>query len=380
MPRSLARTTCSSAAAHRLEPGHAYAGRDQSHVEARRRRRPSRRPPRCRAPGPGRRGARWPRRRRGCCTRTSPVTAADRGHVLLQHQPSAVEHADPGGHLLDLGEQVAGEEDRGAVAVQPERAARGCRGCPAGRGRWSARRARAAAVDARARRRARDAAHAERVGLHRTLVGRVEPDLLEHLGRSGLGDRRDVRADRPGRRRRRGRGWRGRTGAGRRRVPRPGRRPGGAPSPATSASAHRTARPRRRWPAPGRAASARSSSCRSRWRRGSRRRRPRGRRGRRPSTARTAPYVLVRPWVRIIGSAARRAPSTAACPRVAGVTVPVSRVRRAVTSGSTDSGPTSSATRCLVTLACACSRAGRGGPRCTKLRSGNPTSAVGPPP
>ena len=56
----------------------------------------------------------------GVRTRTSPVAASQGGHVLLQHQPSAVEHADARGHLLDLGEQVAGQEDRGARAVEPE--------------------------------------------------------------------------------------------------------------------------------------------------------------------------------------------------------------------------------------------------------------------
>ena len=216
-----------------------------------------------------------------------PGDRADRGHVLLQHQTSAVEHADPGGHLLDLGEQVAGQEDRGAVAVQPEQqladVADALRVEAVGRlveheQRWSSHQGGGEPEPL---------LHAERVGLRRTLVARDRARPARAPRRCGPGERRGVRADRP--RRRRGRGWRDRTGAGRRPVPRPARRPGGAPTPTTSASAHRRARPRRRWPSPARAASARSWSCRSRWRRGSRRRRPRGRRGRTASTARTSP-------------------------------------------------------------------------------------------
>ena len=40
--------------------------------------------------------------------------------VVLEHQPAAVQHADAGAHLLDLGEQVAGDEHRGAGPVELE--------------------------------------------------------------------------------------------------------------------------------------------------------------------------------------------------------------------------------------------------------------------
>ena len=88
----------------------------------------------------------------GVCTTVAPVGAVQRGQLVLQHQPAAVEDADPRAQLLDLGEQVAGQEDRRPAAVAGRAAARGSRGCPAGPGRWSARRARAAPDGAAARR------------------------------------------------------------------------------------------------------------------------------------------------------------------------------------------------------------------------------------
>ncbi len=56
----------------------------------------------------------------GVRTTTRPVGRCRSLELVLQHQPAAVEHADAGAHLLDLGEQVAGEEDRRAGRVELE--------------------------------------------------------------------------------------------------------------------------------------------------------------------------------------------------------------------------------------------------------------------
>ena len=37
---------------------------------------------------------------------------------LLENQPAAIEDTDPSAHLLDLGQQVAGQEDRRAAALR----------------------------------------------------------------------------------------------------------------------------------------------------------------------------------------------------------------------------------------------------------------------
>ena len=222
------------------------------------------RPRRRRAPGPGRRAGRWRRRRRAYAPAPDPVDGADGGHVLLQHQTTAVEHADPGGHLLDLGEQVAGEEDRGAAPVQAEQqladVADALRVEAVGRlvehqQGWSPHQ-RGGQPE--------PLPHAERVGLRRAAVGGIEPDLLEHLVDAACRSVRRTRA--PGGGVEEGEvGAPGQVGVGARPLDQradPGK--------------HRRGRLRHRlteqlglaarWPAPARAASARWWSCPSRWR------------------------------------------------------------------------------------------------------------------
>ncbi len=74
----------------------------------------SRSPP---AAQPARRGGGARHLRRGC----EPHAAGrrlQRGEILLDDQTAAVEQPDAGAELLDFGEQVAGEEDRGARGVE----------------------------------------------------------------------------------------------------------------------------------------------------------------------------------------------------------------------------------------------------------------------
>ena len=134
-------------------------GRATTEARARRRRRaPARRRP---SRAPPRRGdrSRCPAVVRTSVRPSSPSTrAASRGGVGLDRglggatgpqlgagalgdQPARVHDPDVGAHLLDLGEQVARDQHRRAVAGQRRRSAGGPPGCPAGRGRWSARRA-----------------------------------------------------------------------------------------------------------------------------------------------------------------------------------------------------------------------------------------------
>ena len=200
--------------------------------------------------------------------------------VVLEHQPAAVQHADPGAHLLDLGEQVAGDEDRGAgrVELEQQRA---------------------------------DVADALRVEAVGRLVEDQQPRRPQQRVRPGRG----AAACRASRR-----------GPGVRRRPpsptrssasstRPARRGPARPERPMASKSARLARPDRCGYAAGpstiaptsgstsaaraghrppehldragggqhqaRAASAPWWSCPSRWRRGSRRRRPRARRGRR---------------------------------------------------------------------------------------------------
>ena len=128
--------------------------------------------------------------------------------------------------LLDLGEQVAGQEDRGAGRVAGRAAARGSRGCPAGRGRWSARRAPAAVAAgssawARPRRWRMPSVYAA----HRPLVDTAEPDLVERVvdasGPAGAPTAGPSASMQPA-------GWRARTGVGTPPAPRPARRPAAA--------------------------------------------------------------------------------------------------------------------------------------------------------
>ena len=110
-----------------------------------------------------------------------PGRRGQRRQLVLQHQPAAVEHADPGAQLLDLGQQVAGQEDRRPAAVQLEQQL-------------------ADLVDAlrvqavgrlvehqqlgTAQQRAgqpEPLPHAQRVRLHRPAADAGQPDLLQHL-------------------------------------------------------------------------------------------------------------------------------------------------------------------------------------------------------
>ena len=108
-----------------------------------------------------------------------PGGAAQVVELLLQHHPAAVEHPDPGAHLLDLGEQVAGDEDGGAVGVQREQQradlADALRVEPVGR-----------LVEHQQPRAAQQGvgqpealAHAEGVGPDRPVVHAAEPDPVE---------------------------------------------------------------------------------------------------------------------------------------------------------------------------------------------------------
>ena len=207
-----------------------------------------------------------------------PGRRADRGQVLLEHQPAAVQHADPGTHLLDLGEQVAGQEDRRARPVQVEQQLAdvpdALRVQAVGRlvehEKWRAAHQRG--------RQAQPLAHPQGVRLHRTSVAGVQSHLLEHLGHARTTGRPAdpaasgrVEEGQVGRAGQVGVGTgpldeRAHVGEHRRRRP--------------WASADRRSGCLPRWPAPARAASGRWWSCRSRWRRGSRRRRPPARRGR----------------------------------------------------------------------------------------------------
>ena len=104
-------------AALRADLGHAQAGGDQAGVDLGRVRvgDSSRSPSRRSTRPSSRRGA---RSASGVRTMTRPVGPAQLVEVLLQDQPAAVDDPDPGAQLLDLGELVAGQENRGACLVQ----------------------------------------------------------------------------------------------------------------------------------------------------------------------------------------------------------------------------------------------------------------------
>ena len=107
---------------------------------------------------PGRRAARRLAPTSGVRTRTSPVR---RGMAAMSSCSTSRPRSRTPTRVHICSISASRWLDRKTVvpgAVQRRAAARGCRGCPAGRGRWSARRARAAAAVASGRRRARAAA------------------------------------------------------------------------------------------------------------------------------------------------------------------------------------------------------------------------------
>ena len=131
-------------------------------------------------------------------------------------------------HLLDLGEQVAGQEDRRARPVQVEQQLAdvpdALRVEAVGRlveheQRWAAH---------QRGRQPQTLAHPEGVRLHRATVARGRAPPASSTSAMRRAGRRGARVDR--RPRRRARGWRGRTGGGRPRAPRRGRRRGAAPT------------------------------------------------------------------------------------------------------------------------------------------------------
>ena len=81
----------------------------------------------------------------GPATRTPPPLR--RGHDLLQRRlrdaAALGDHDDVVGGLRDLGQHVAGDEHRAALGRRAGAGSRAASGCPAGPGRWRARRARA---------------------------------------------------------------------------------------------------------------------------------------------------------------------------------------------------------------------------------------------
>ena len=83
------------------------------------------------------------RRRSGRCRpgRSARTSARSSPMRSLGDQPALVHHPDVAAHLVDLGEQVAGDQDRRPRRRPGRRSGAAPRGCPAGRGRWSARRA-----------------------------------------------------------------------------------------------------------------------------------------------------------------------------------------------------------------------------------------------
>ena len=216
-----------------------------------------------------------------------------RVELVLQHQPAAVQHADPGAQLLDLGEQVAGQEHRGAGRVQLEQQVADL--------------ADALRVEAVGRLvehqqpwlsqqrggQPEPLPHAQGVRPHRPAVDAAEPDPVERVvdpagpawpgGRRGPMASNSARLARPDR-------WAYAAG------PSTSAPTCGSTSPARAR--HRSPEHldrARTWPAPARAASARWWSCPTRWRRGSRRRRPRGRRGRRRRRRAIRPEPLGQP-------------------------------------------------------------------------------------
>ena len=207
-----------------------------------------------------------------------PGRRPQRGQRVLQHQPAAVDHADPRAQVLDLGEQVAGQEDRRAGGRLSSSSSWRISWMPRGssplvgssRMSSSGLRIRAAAMPSRCR-----------MPSEYALTGRrptpASPTCCSASSMRALRVRRD--AARPGR-------VHDRQVRPRAEVPVRGRRLDQRPDPVQHRAgvlgdrARRAPRPCRRWAAPARAASVRSSSCRSRSGRGSRRCRRAGRPGR----------------------------------------------------------------------------------------------------
>ena len=104
-----------------------------------------------------------------------------RGQLVLQHEPAAVEHADPRAQLLDLGQQVAGQEDRrpGAVQLEQQLADLGDALRVQAVGRLVEHQQLGTAQQRAGQ--PEPLPHAERVGLDRPPADPGEADLLEHL-------------------------------------------------------------------------------------------------------------------------------------------------------------------------------------------------------
>ena len=168
-----------------------------------------------------RRARRRRRRRRACRSRAVRSGPGGGRRVSWATSRPLRHHGGAGADQLDLAEQVARQEHRRALAAPARRAASGSRGCPAGRGRWWARRAssrrgwriRAAARPSRWR-------MPSRVRLHRSPVDAAEADPLERVGDAAPAGGRDCRR---ARRRRRAAGSGARTASGRSPAPRPAR-------------------------------------------------------------------------------------------------------------------------------------------------------------
>ena len=289
------------------------------------------------------------------------------GELLLHHQPAAVQHADPGAQVADLGRaggwtgtpscpSAFSSSSRSRTSRMP------CGSSPfvgssstSSRGRRSSARASPS--------RCRIPSEYARTGRRSTPP---EADLVQRVvdpagarrpraGRTHRVEQRQVRAPRQVGVRRRPLDQR----ADLRQhlaVPR-------------AASAGRAPRSSRRWPAPARAASAPWSSCPTRWRRGTRRRRPRGRRGRarRPrAPARTAWSARACGSRRVAPAARgrRQRGRAAAASSVSSVTVPVTSQPSSSHSpvSSTPSGPIETTVPCgtcsIPNVPRSCSRSG----------------------
>ena len=110
-----------------------------------------------------------------------PGRRGERGQVVLQHQVAAVEHPDPRAQLLDLGQQMAGQEDRrpAAVQVQQQVAHLGDALRVEAVGRLVEDEQLRTAQQRTGQ--AEPLLHAERVGLDRPAADAGQPHLLEHL-------------------------------------------------------------------------------------------------------------------------------------------------------------------------------------------------------
>ena len=144
---------------------------------ARRARRPASSSPSCRstqrpARGVERRGA--ARAVSAACTRTRlPAGAAGQlADGALGDEPAAADDHDVVDGLRDLGEHVAGDQHRAALGGAARAGSRAASGCPAGRGRWRARRGPAPRVAEQRAGEPEPLAHAERVPA-RAPVGRA---------------------------------------------------------------------------------------------------------------------------------------------------------------------------------------------------------------